>query len=827
MTKEDKILFVEVILTLHLPNTFCYRVPRVLNEDIRVGQRVAVQFGKKKIYSAIVVRITEQVPQQYNIKYVLDIIDSEPILTQQQIAFFNWVSSYYVAYIGDVLSAALPAAFRLKSETVVEISPMFSGDVSDLDDIQKQIVDVLARKDKVNIADLEEICPANQLISKVSSLISKDIVVTDEELRKQYIPKKETVVYLAEEYSLNEQKKQELFRQMDSNKKYSSQNKVLLTYISLLKGRTMVRKTELVAKGCSLSSINTLIKNGILVKEEIEASRLKELKVSKDIEEVVLNKEQLSVYNQVLEHWEDKPVSLLHGVTGSGKTEVYIRLIDYVLKKGGQVLYLIPEIAITTQLIQRLEQYFGNRIGVYNSKYSTMERAEVWYRTKTEDKEKRFSIILGSRSAVFLPFTDLQLVIVDEEHDTSYKQTEPVPHYNGRDSALYLAKMFSAHTILGSATPSLESFYNAQQDKYQFLSLPHRYSKILLPEIFVADVNEYTRKREMYGLFTKMLYDAINDCLKDDKQVILFQNRRGFAPKVKCNICGFIPKCPNCDVSLVLHKNTHTLNCHYCGYAQEVLSACPDCGSHSLRVVGIGTEKIEEEIENYFPKAMVARMDLDSTRTKEAFTRIIEDFASKKVNILVGTQIVTKGLDFDNVGLVGVIDADAMLHYPDFRAYERAFQILTQVSGRAGRRNQRGKVVIQTFDPYNQIIRDVCEHNYQSMYDSQMIERKNFNFPPFCRMIQITLQHRDKIFLQKKAVDYALRLKEIFGTRMFGPQEPVIARIRNLYHQVIWLKIEKKISYSKSKLRIREMNEEFLAEKENSSIRVYIDIDPI
>lgn len=827
MAHEEKILFVEVILTLHLPNTFYYRVPRVLNEDIRVGQRVAVQFGKKKIYSAIVVKITDKVPEQYNIKYILDIIDVEPILTEKQIKFFNWIASYYVAYIGDVLSAALPAAFRLKSETVVEISPMFSGDVSNLDDVEKQIVDVLARKNKVNVADLEEVCPSNQLISKVSSLISKDTVITDEELRRQYAPKKETVVYLAEEYALDEKKKQELFQQMDSDKRYSSQNKVLLTYLSLLKGRTMVKKSELIAKDCSASSINTLIKNGILVKEDIEASRLKELKVSKNISDIVLNEEQTSVYNQVMDNWQEQPISLLHGVTGSGKTEVYIKLIDSVLQKGGQVLYLIPEIAITSQLIQRLEQYFGNKVGVYNSKYSTMERAEVWYRTKTEDKEKRFDIILGSRSAVFLPFTDLQLVIVDEEHDTSYKQTEPVPHYNGKDSALYLAKMFSAHTVLGSATPSLESYYNAKQNKYQLLNLPHRYSKILLPEIFVADIKEYTKNREMYGLFTKMLYDAINECLEEDKQVILFQNRRGFAPKLKCNICGFIPKCPNCDVSLVLHKNTHSLNCHYCGYTQDVLSACSDCGSHSLKVVGIGTEKIEEEIENYFPKAKIARMDLDSTRTKEAFTKIIDDFASKRVNVLVGTQIVTKGLDFDNVGLVGIIDADAILHYPDFRAYERAFQILTQVSGRAGRRNKRGKVVIQTYDPYNQIIRDVCEHNYQRMYDSQMIERKNFNFPPYCKMIQITLQHKDKIFLQKKTVEYALRLKEIFGTRMFGPQEPVIARIRNLYHQVIWLKIEKKISYSKSKLRIREMNEEFLAIKENSSIRVYIDIDPI
>ncbi len=828
MTEEENILFVEVILTLHLPNTYCYRVPRVLNKDVKIGQRVAVQFGKKKIYSAIIVKVTDEVPKTSNLKYILDIIDSEPVLTQKQIEFYNWIASYYVAYIGDVLSAALPSAFRLKSETTVEISPAFQGDVSCLDDTEKQIVDYVAKKTKVNVSELETVCPQKQLISVVSSLIKKDILVTDEELKKQYVQKKETIIYLSEEYYKDEDKKRQLFSLMDSNKKYSSQNNVLLTYLTLLHGRTFVRKSELLDKQCSPSSINTLIRNGILIKEDVEISRLRELKSSKSVEEIILNEEQATAYNKILERFASEPsVSLLNGVTGSGKTEVYIKLIEYVLQKGGQVLYLIPEIAITSQLVQRLEQFFGNRIGVYNSRYSTMERAEVWYRTKTEDKERRFDVILGSRSAVFLPFTDLQLVIADEEHDTSYKQTEPVPHYHGRDAALYLAKLFKAHTVLGSATPSLESFYYAQQGKYQLLNLLHRYSNILLPEIFVADVKESMKQREMYGIFTKTLYDEINICLEKGKQIILFQNRRGFAPRVKCNICGYEPKCPNCDVSLVLHKHSHSLTCHYCGYTTDVLSSCPDCGSHSLRIVGIGTEKIEEEIASYFPKARVARMDLDSTRTKEAFTKIIEDFANKKTDILAGTQIVTKGLDFDNVGLVGVVDADALLHYPDFRAFERAFQILTQVSGRAGRRNQRGKVVIQTFDPYNQVIRDVCEHNYQGMYESQIMERKVFYFPPFCRLIKITLQHRDRIFLQKKAVDYACSLREIFGKRMFGPQEPVIARIRNLYHQVIWLKIEKKLPYKTAKRHLMEMNEEYLASKDNSSIRIYIDVDPI
>ncbi|MDO5760331.1 MAG: primosomal protein N' [Bacteroidota bacterium] len=824
---EEKTLFVDVILTLHLPSSFRYRVPRVLNDKIAVGQMVVVQFGRKKIYSAIVVNITEEVPKTYTAKYILDIIDLSPIVTQNQITFFSWIASYYVAYIGDVLSAALPSSFRLKSETILQISPYFLGDISLLDQEEQQIFLLVSQKGKANISDLQDIFSQQKLLSIIANLIKKDVLITDEELKNIYTSKKESCIRLCEPYSSNEKERKTLFEKLDSKPGYASQNKVMLTFFSLMQGNRIVKISDLIEKKCSNSSIQTLIKKGVLEKYEIEVSRLKELLATKQVNEIILNQEQLLAYNQILEHWQEYPVSLLYGVTGSGKTEVYIKLIDHVIRQGGQVLYLIPEIAITSQLIQRLEKYFGNRIGVYNSKYSIMERAEVWQRCKTEDKQKRFNIILGSRSAVFLPFKDLQLVIIDEQHDASFKQSEPVPHYNGKDAAMYLAKLFNAKTLLASATPSVESFYLAQEGKYQLLKLEHRYSKTLLPEIFIADIKEYSKQRAMYGIFTKMLYDAINECLENKKQVIIFQNRRGFAPRIKCNICGYEAKCPNCDVSLVLHKHTHNLVCHYCGYSMEVLSACPQCHSHSLRTVGIGTEKIEEELGIYFPKARVSRMDIDSTRQKDAYTKIIKDFASGETDILTGTQIVTKGLDFDNVGLVGVVDADALLHYPDFRAYERAFQTLTQVSGRAGRRNQRGKVVIQTYDPYNQILRDVCEHDYFRMYSSQITDRKRLNFPPFCKMIKITLQYKDREQLKNKSLQYALRLKEIFGSRMFGPQEPTIARIRNLYHQEIWLKIENKISYSLSKTRLREWNEEFLAQKENSSLRIYIDVDPV
>ncbi|MCH3924363.1 MAG: primosomal protein N' [Bacteroidales bacterium] len=827
MYSKDSILFVDVILTLHLPYSYCYRLPQEMNEDIAIGQRVAVQFGSKKIYSGIVVNITDVAPKVKNIKYVIAIIEKEKTVTQKQIDFFKWIAEYYIAYVGDVLTAALPSAFRLKSETVVEISPYFSSDITNLDDTEKDILDLVLNKTKINIEELEAKYEQKNILPIISSMIKKDVLVTDEELYSKYTPKKETYIILNPKYKEDESELKALFEEFDKKAVFASQRNTLLLYLSLIKDRDSITKTELLSKRCSLSSLTTLLHKDILRKESKIVSRLENREKTQEVSSIVLNEEQTIAYNEIINHWNEKPVSLIYGVTGSGKTEIYIKLIEKIIKEKGQVLYLIPEIAITTQLITRLQQYFGNTIGVYNSKFSTMERAEVWNRVKTDKQNERFNIILGSRSAVFLPFVDLKMVVIDEEHDTSFKQNEPVPHYNGRDCALYLAKMFSAKTILASATPNIESYYLAQQNIYQLLTLKHQYHKLPLPEIQIADMKDCYKYGELYGIFSKLLYDNMIECLKDKKQIIIFQNRRGYAPHLTCNICGYVPKCPNCDVSLVLHKQTRSLNCHYCGYHTDVISSCPDCHSHSLKNVGIGTERIEEEIRMYFPKANVERMDLDTTRTKDAYTKIIEDFSTGKIDILTGTQIVTKGLDFENVGLVGVLDVDSMLHYPDFRSYERVFQILTQVSGRAGRKNTKGKVIIQTFSPYHQAIRDVSEHNYEGMYDSQIVERKLLNFPPFCRMIKITLQHKNREELYEYAKDYAIRLRQIFGFRLFGPQEPTIARLKNLYNQEIWLKIEKQLSYSKVKVKIREMNEEFSAEKNHKNVRINIDVDPV
>lgn len=820
---ERKMLFADVALSLHLPLYYRYRVPDELQDNILVGQRVVVQL-RSKIYSAVVVNLTDELPKTRTIKYILEIIDAQPVITKIQIDFFRWIADYYIAYIGDVLTMALPASLRLKSETVVTVSPYFSGDTALMKDKELEVFNLVCSSGKIKLEDIKANMASKDIVKIIYSLINKDVLITDEELYNRYMPKKETYLGINDIYNDKENLKA-LLNTLDGSKKTQPQATLLIKFLSLLQSRDTVKKSEL--EQINSSTLNTLIKKDIIVKKSVDVSRLKHRNVSLNGDDIILNEQQQKAYNDILLFWQDKPVTLLHGVTGSGKTEVYIKLISKIVKEGGQVLYLIPEIAITAQLITRLEKYFGDQIAVYNSKYSMVERAEIWFRTKTDDKKKKFQIILGSRSSIFLPFTDLKLVIVDEEHDTSYKQNEPVPHYNGRDCALYLAKMFNAKTVLGSATPSIESYNNAKEGKYQLLELDKQYFPVPLPSIELVDMRKAVSQKNMYGIFSGELLSAITSALNAKQQVIIFINRRGYAPHIECNICGYVPKCPNCDVSLVLHKDRRSLECHYCGYHIDALAYCPECQSHSLRLVGFATEKIEDELQIYFPNANIVRMDLDSTRKKDAFIKIINDFASHKTDILCGTQMLTKGLDFDNVGLVGVVDGDSLLHYPDFRSYERAFQLLTQVSGRAGRKNSLGRVLIQTYEINHPILLDVVKRDYLHMFSSQMKERKMLNFPPFCRMITITLQHKDKILLNGKSVEYASFLRKIFGGRILGPQEPVIAKIKNLYNMEIWLKIEKNISYKTTKKKIKELNETFLARRVNSGLRITINVDPV
>ncbi len=840
---SEKIVCVKVILALHLPFSYTYRVPEKLVDKILIGQRVVVQL-RKKIYSAIIVEIIDGLTQATlndtlvgtnpnNLKYVLDIIDKQPIVTNKQIEFFKWIADYYIAYIGDVLTAALPASLRLKSETIVTISPYFNSDISALNKQELEVFNFVASKDKISLEEIKADLDNQNILKIVNKLIKQDILITDEELYSRYSPKKESFITLNTEYK-DKEKLKDLLDSLDKNKKTQPQAISILKYLALSQGRDIVKKSELEDEGCNTSTINTLLKKDIFIKQSIEISRLKLGQKSEQVENIVLNSEQQLCFDNIVSNFETSAIHLIYGVTGSGKTEIYIKLIERAIKQGGQVLYLIPEIAITTQLIKRLEKYFGGRVAVYNSKFSTMERVEIWQRTLTDNKDKQLQIILGSRSSIFLPFTNLQLVIIDEEHDTSFKQTEPVPHYNGRDCALYLARLFKATTILGSATPNIETMYLATDPtntniskKYILHTLTKQFYDVPLPKIELIDMRAAKREKAIKDIFSITLLDAIATALNDNKQVIIFQNRRGYAPHVECNVCGYIPSCPNCDVALVLHKDKKDLECHYCGYHIDALSYCPQCQSHSVRFVGYGTQKIEEQLEIYFPNAKIKRMDLDSTRSKDAYTNIISDFANHKIDILCGTQIITKGLDFENVSLVGVLGTDVMLHYPDFRSYERAFQILTQVSGRAGRKGKQGKVLIQTYETGNSLLYNVVNRNYWQMYEAELQQRQMMNFPPFCKMIKITLQHKDKSLLDKKSIEYARELGKIFGGRLFGPQTPVIEKIKNYYFKEVWIKIEKKLSYQLAKQRLREYNEEFLAKRENYTMRISIDVDPV
>ena len=840
---SEKIVCVNVILALHLPSTYTYRVPEKLVDKMQIGQRVVVQL-RKKIYSAIVVEIiddwkptttnnTTSCSPRMELKYVLDIIDKQPIVTDKQIKFFNWIANYYIAYIGDVLTAALPASLRLKSETIVTISPYFNSDISSLNKQELEVFNFVVSKDKISLEDIKADLDNQNILKIVNKLIRQDILITDEELYSRYTPKKETYLTLNQEYK-DKDKLKVLLDGLDKSKKTQPQADIILKYLSLTQGRDIVKRSELEDEGCNSSTINTLLKKDILVKQSIEISRLKLGKQSDQVENIQLNSEQQLCFDNIVSNLGTTPIHLIYGVTGSGKTEIYIKLIDRAIKQGGQVLYLIPEIAITTQLIKRLEKYFGGKVAVYNSKFSTMERAEIWQRTMTDNKDKQLQIILGSRSSVFLPFTNLQLVIIDEEHDTSFKQSDHVPHYNGRDCALYLAKLFNATTILGSATPNIETMYlatdNAETNTskhYMLHTLTKQFYDIPLPDIELVDMRMAKRENLIKDIFSVALLDEISSALNDKKQVIIFQNRRGYAPHIECNVCGYIPSCPNCDVALVLHKDKKDLECHYCGYHIDALSYCPQCQSHSVRLVGYGTQKIEEQLEVFFPNAKIKRMDLDSTRLKDSYNNIITDFANHKIDILCGTQIITKGLDFENVSLVGVLGTDTMLHYPDFRSNERSFQILTQVSGRAGRKGKQGKVLIQTYETGNPLLQNVVSRDYWQMYDAEIKERQMMNFPPFCKIIKITLQHKDKTLLETKSMEYTRQLRKIFGGRLFGPQTPVIEKIRNYYAKEIWIKIEKKLSYQLAKQKLREYNEEFLVKRENCTIRISIDVDPV
>lgn len=819
-------MFCEVILPLHLPRSFTYRIPTELSNGVKVGCRVAVQFGKKKIYSGIVTEVHNRVPHVHSVKFILDLLDREPIVSKSNLDFWQWIADYYACYLGDVMVAALPVAFRLKSETKLIVSPDFSGSAEELNADEILILDYIDKKKSADIDSLSKIITVNNIISLVGGLLKKQILISDEQLYDKYSPKLEDFLIFGENCKTQDQLRERI-GELESKKACQNQLEALMRFTVAYNKNGFVRKRNFQKENENLiSALKTLIKKDILSIEQLAFSRLKNRESSTQVENIIFNEEQNNAFNKIKESWNERPISLLHGVTGSGKTEIYIKLIDEVLKEGKQVLFMLPEIALSIHLLNRLEKYFGNKVGVYHSRFSKDERVEIWNKVKSPQIENSYRIIVGSRASLFLPFTDLGLIIVDEEHDMGFKQTEPAPRYNAKDAALYLAHTKGVKVVLGSATPSIESFFKAETGLFNYAQLTKRYSDYQLPEIQIIDLKQCHQQHKMYSFFSEPLLQSMQETLQAKQQVILFKNLRGFASTLRCEVCGWVAKCPNCDVSLTVHKHSGNLNCHYCGCDIPLITECPQCHSHSLRMLGNGSEKIEEETQYYFPNAKVARMDLDTTRSKDAYQKIIDEFESGNIDILCGTQLVSKGFDFCNVGLVGIIDADNMLHNPDFRAYERCYSLLTQVAGRSGRSEKKGKVIIQTYNPYHQVFKDIAQNNYKGMYNNQIVERKLFRYPPFYRLIRISLQSKTTNELNEFADIYAQKIKVIFGGRILGPEYPPISKIRNLYIKNILLKLEKNVSYAKAKEEIMRLNEEILASYPSKQFKIIVDVDP-
>lgn len=816
--------YVDVIVPLPLSSTFTYAVPEAMTDTVQIGMRVVVPFGKKKMYTAIVCMIHSNEPILYEAKEIICTLDNEPILRYPQLKFWEWMSNYYQSAIGDVYQAAVPAGLKLESETQVRVNPDYESE-SSLTEKEYKLLDALSDGKIQSVSDLNKLTGMRDTLPLLKTLMEKGAVEVSEEITEKFKPKTESYIKLSA-YASDENNLRDIFDKLTRAKK---QLEVLMTYIELSRclSKTNIREVsrkELQEKtNAATANISGLIERGVFEAYSKETGRLDYSDVNTE-EMNPLNEFQQEAMNNINRQFTEKQVVLLHGITSSGKTEIYIHLIDKVIATGKQVLYLVPEIALTTQLTSRLKRIFGKRLGVYHSKFSDAERVEIWNNVLLN---KTYDVVIGVRSSVFLPFRQLGLVIVDEEHENSYKQYDPAPRYNARNAAIVLASMHGAKTLLGTATPALESYYNSQNGKYGYVALNQRYQEIELPDILIADTKEAYRKKEMEGHLTPLLSDKITKALNNNEQIILFQNRRGYAPFLECKGCAYVPKCKNCDVSLTVHKFSNKLTCHYCGYTENIPSVCPVCKTPGLVDKGFGTEKIEQEIQEAFPGAKVARMDLDTTRSKKGYDKIISDFELGKVDILVGTQMVTKGLDFERVSLVGILNADNLLNFPDFRAHERAYQLMAQVSGRAGRKNKRGTVVLQTSNPTHPVIGQVLRNDYTAMFNTQCDERRQFSYPPYFRLIEITLRHRDSSTLNHAAEEFGVNMRKIFGTRVLGPTIPPVSRIQNMYIKQILLKIETTASAEKAKQILGEITSALLSQNPYKAVRISIDVDPM
>jgi primosomal protein N' (replication factor Y) (superfamily II helicase) len=823
------VTFADVVLPLPLQEKFTYAIPADLVSVLQPGMRVLVQFGKHKIYSALVWAIHTNAPVAYEAKPILSLVDDHLVVNEKQRRHWEWISEYYFCTLGEVMTAALPAALKLQSESRFMRNPAFDGDMEKLNDKEYLIAEALETQTVITAQEASAILEQKTVLPLLNSLIKKGVLIIHEELREKFKPLQKHFISLSDEYK-DEKSLQEIFDKLE--RKAPRQLETLMAFMKIYfeKGKPdYIEKNELLKPGkTSEAALKELIKKKILISEQRQVGRFSGIE-NEAHAPIELNEIQQKALFQIKEQFNDKSVVLLHGVTSSGKTEIYIHLIEEFIRQEKQVLYLLPEIALTTQIINRLRKHFGNKVGVYHSRFSDNERVEIWngLNPETVGELNKFQIILGARSALFLPFNDLGLVIIDEEHENSFKQFEPSPRYHARDAAIVLASVHKAKTLLGSATPSLESFYNAKNGKYGLTNILQRFGGIKMPEIITADIRDVAVKDKTRTHFSNLLIKEIGGALEKGEQVILFQNRRGFAPRLECIICGWSPRCINCDVTLTYHKKLNTCRCHYCGYSETVVQICRACGGTDLRTMGFGTEKVEEELALFFPDAVISRLDLDTTRSKYGFQQILYDFEERKTDILVGTQMITKGLDFDHVSTVGILNADNMLQFPDFRAHERSFQLMAQVSGRAGRKNKQGKVIIQTFNPKHYIIRSVRENNFENVYNTEMAERKQYNYPPYTRLIEFTLKHKDYLFLDRVALEFASRLSVHYGKRVIGPERPVISRIKNLYLNKILLKLEKGFDINESRKIIRKEITDMKTDKDYRQVQIIANADPV
>ncbi len=822
-------LFADIIIPLGVPNKYTYRVPSELNESIEEGKRVLVQFGKSKIYTGIVYALHQIAPVNYQAKYIEAILDDFPVVNKTQLKFWDWISYYYCANPGDVLNAALPSGLKLSSTSHVQLNPEFNFEEIEhgfFNDTEHKIIEILHANANISIEELATFLKLKSSHHQVNKLIKKNAVVVFEEIKDKYKPKIISQIKLNDKYN-TETELHQLINSLE--KRAFKQAEVLLGYLHLVKINTIeegwINKTEL-AKKTDSSALNSLIKKEIFSEKQVEVDRLVFLKNKHPIKP--LTKHQEEAYNKISTAFDANKISLLMGVTGSGKTEVYIKLIEKTLKENKQILFLVPEIALTTQLITRLRAVFGELVGVYHSRFSENERVEIWnnvLQNKT-GQEKQYKIILAARSGLFLPFNNLGLIIIDEEHDFSFKQSSPSPRYHARDAAIFLSTLFNANVLLGTATPSLESYQNSLQGKYELIELQQQFYETGKTNIEVCDINYFEKAQNMKGVLTPPLFDAINDALKEKKQIILFQNRRGFAPYTQCNACATIPYCINCDVPLIYHKYLNKLKCHYCGYTTDSPKSCAACGSTDLRFKGLGTEKIEEEIETLFPNAKIARLDLDTTRSKYAYKQIIDDFENQETDILIGTQMVTKGLDFGNVSIVGILNADSFLNFPDFRSFEKSYQLITQLKGRAGRKNNIGKLFIQTNQKEHKVLSYILKDDIKSFYKLQLEERESFVYPPFYRLIQLNIISANADELNHLSIELAKLLKPVFQNRLLGPESPMVARIKNNYYKKILLKMNKADSPKKIREFILNSIIQLQSTYKKWKFTVQVDVDP-